>query len=210
MAPRTRKKPRLSERSEARSKPEGSEASIAGLTTNILCTIFGRLDHDTLFVAGSTCRAWHACQTSSENLWQTAFQCRGWTRQSTETISTWREAYKQHYQTACYDCFKPCTRRTLSFAPLVLRLCQDCRLAYAEAPLPHQRLIPKTQAKQRWCLRDRDIASLPYAVDANPIDPAFAPMHLYRVCGDVRQTALSKFGSMQALEAERKKRANRR
>lgn len=67
----------------------------------------------------------------------------------------------------------------MSFAPLCVRLCLPCSQGYA-APQPHHRLVSKTQAKWRWCLRDAELAPLVHAVEANPVNPAFLPMTLYR------------------------------
>jgi hypothetical protein len=64
---------------------------------------------------------------------------------------------------------------------------------------------PPVQAKWRYCLRDADLAGLPHALDANPIDPAFDPMQLLRRV-DVVAAAVARWGSLHSAAAEHRKR----
>jgi hypothetical protein len=65
--------------------------------------------------------------------------------------------------------------------------------------------VAKVYAKRWFCLRDEELQGLLHCADVNPVDPAFTAMHLYRK-GDVRRAALRKFGSFEAVEAERRRR----
>lgn len=51
---------------------------------------------------------------------------------------------------------------------------------------------------RRYVLRETDIATLPRAVDANPIAFSFNPMSLYRKL-DVRRAAIQRHGSFTAV-----------
>ena len=110
-----------------------------------------------------------------------------------------RSAYAAASTVACYDCGVPCARSTLACAPLRLRLCHECVRGYSHAA-PGQRLIAATSAKFAHRLNDADLASLPHALDANPIDPAFTAMRLYRR-RDVRRAAAAKHGGWEAAAA---------
>ncbi|GAB4820118.1 hypothetical protein N2152v2_007164 [Parachlorella kessleri] len=119
----------------------------------------------------------------------------------------WQQLYRQRYQAACFECFQPCSRTTLSFAPLILRLHRACSEAKA-APRPHHRLISKTEAKFRYCLRDADLKGLRYALDCNPINPAFDAMQLFRRV-DVMGAAVRRWGSLEAAATEHQRRLSR-
>lgn len=124
------------------------------------------------------------------------------------TAASWQALYRERYGQACYECFgSPCGRTTLGFAPLQLRLCRACAEAYA-APQPAHRLLSKTEAKWRYCLRDGDLAELHHALDTNPINPAFAPMTLYRRL-DVAAAAAARWGSLEGTAAEQRRRLAR-
>lgn len=176
--------------------------------------MFQRLELESLAQASQVCRAWRSA-SQAEEVWEALCRRHGWQKPGPgpseggdAPAPTWREAYKRTYEAACYDCSQPCTRTTLGFAPLVVRLCQSCGRGY-DSPRPQQRLVCKTQAKRRFCLRDSDLAALRHAVEANPANPAFLPMHLYRRA-DVHAAAVARHGSAEAVEREYRRRLTRR
>lgn len=177
------------------------------LPTEVLITIFSLLEHDDLFNCLSICKAWHTAR-DADLLWAQQCLLHSWDLDQGSEPETWQDAYKRHYKLSCSDCFTPCERKTLSFGPLVVRLCRACSRGYAERQ-PGQRLIPKTQAKQHWCLSDSDLQHVRYCIEPNPINPAFSSMHLYRIT-DIRSAALRKFGTVEAVDKERRRRLTRR
>jgi hypothetical protein len=52
------------------------------------------------------------------------------------------------------------------------------------------------------------LAALLHCVEANPVNPAFQPMHLYRRL-DARRLALARWGSWEAVQAEHRRRLTR-
>lgn len=193
-------------------RDRGAQTSVADLSPDLLVEIFACLGHDDLFQALQVCKVWAAAAAAPAAdapgaLWHRRCLARGFG--TAATPSSWRDAYRTAYQAGCYECGGATPRRTMGFAPLAVRLCPPCWAACAEAPTPGQRLIPKTQAKQRWCMTDGALAALPHAVDSNPINPGFAAMHLYRV-KDVREAAVRAFGSVEAVGRERRRRLARR
>ena len=189
------------------------------LPPDVWPAVFQRLDLESLAQAAQVCRAWRRA-SQEEEVWEALCLRRGWQKPAGSggqaegapdaTAATWRDVCRRNYEAACYDCFQPCTRTTctLGFAPLVVRLCQACARGY-ESPRPQQRLVCKTQAKQRFCLKDSDLAPLRHAVEANPANPAFLPMHLYRQA-DVHAAAVARHGSADAAEREYRRRLARR
>ena len=179
------------------------------LPIEVLVSIFSQCNHDGVFNALCTCKAWYSA-TNSDSLWELLCLVHGWRckQDPHDELETWKDAYQRHYESVCYDCFVPCERKTLSFAPLAVRLCQACSHGYA-ARQPGQRMIAKTQAKHQWCLSDSDLQPLPYCVESNPINPLFQSMHLYGLI-DIRTAALAKFETVEAVEKERRRRLTRR
>lgn len=118
--------------------------------------------------------------------------------------------YKQLYKDACYDCFElpdpgsDQPPRTTA-GPLRLRLCRGCSAGYADVANPRKRLVTRTDASRVFCTQPQDVASLPYALEPNPIDQRFAPMKLMRRT-EVLDAALKRWGSRDALEAEMQRR----
>lgn len=104
--------------------------------------------------------------------------------------------------TGCHDCGVPTRRRTVATAPLVLRLCHRCAAGYDHARAG-QRLMPRASALFEWRLRPADLDGVPHAVDVNPIEPAFAPMRLYRR-RDARAAAVARWGSPAAADGRRR------
>lgn len=196
-------------------EPKSSLAAASSflLPPVLMTRILRDVDHDTLFTVMSLNSSWHHAICNDDILWRTKCYQHGWTKLACETppggSATWKQVYKARYQESCYDCLKPCSRKTLSFGKIQLRLCQKCSRMYAEPQLPHQRLISKTRAKGRWILSDVDLEQLPFAIEPNPINPLFAAMHLYRL-RDVRKLSIEKFGSLHAVEEAWHKRLTRR
>ena len=180
------------------------------LPPHIIALILCHVDHDTLFGAFSVNRAWHSAMQVGDELWKKQCRRHGWKeKRGINDQSSWQATYRHRYEESCYDCFEPCQRQTLSFGPLRVRLCRTCHSMYAEAPLPHQRLIPKTVATSRWMLKNSDLVPLPFAIEPNPIDPLFSPMHLYRLT-DIKRASIAKFGSMQEVNKAWHRRLTRR
>ena len=117
-----------------------------------------------------------------------------------------QNTYKTLYGTVCSDCCTviPAPGRRLEIGTLKVSLCRECSLGYAR-PEPGQRLVTKTEAKAKYCLRDSDLSGLACAVDVNPVNPSFAPMNLYRK-RDALVAAIQRWGSREAMERERHKR----
>ena len=129
--------------------------------------------------------------------------------------------YRKLHSEACYDCFELPggggeSSSAFFYAPvdapmrttagqLRLRLCEGCSRNYAETDTPSQRLVTFSDAKYLYCLRDADVAPLPYALDTNPVHPSFAPMRLYRKM-DVMEAALGRWGTREALQKEKQRR----
>lgn len=73
--------------------------------------------------------------------------------------------------------------------------------------LEPQRLTA-TGARERFLLTDRDLADLPAMLKRNPYFSSAAPMRLIRV-SDLREAAERKYGGIQFLDAQKRKRSDR-
>ncbi|MEW5306743.1 MAG: hypothetical protein WDW36_009186 [Sanguina aurantia] len=69
--------------------------------------------------------------------------------------------------------------------------------------------IAKTHAKAIYCLSDKDLQQLTPSEKKNPMSKFLAPMKLYKK-SELEELAVTKFGSMEAVTAEREKRDDKR
>jgi len=70
-------------------------------------------------------------------------------------------------------------------------------------------ILPKSHAKQEFCLSDADLAALTATEKRNPFSAKAAPMKLYKRA-EVREVAIRKYGSEQRLAEELEARASKR
>lgn len=82
-----------------------------------------------------------------------------------------------------------------------VRVCNNCRQTYGD---DYYKLITKTTAREEFLLTDEELADttiLPFMTKANPHKSTWSDMHLY-LLGDVRNYAIKKWGSLEALNEE--------
>ncbi|KAL4422854.1 hypothetical protein ABPG75_009051 [Micractinium tetrahymenae] len=188
-------------------------ASLADLPPELLLAVLRWLDHDSLFYSVQQGQQEPRRQPQQQQEQQQQQQAQPTHQQQPEHVTAspaatdWRQVYRQHYSAGCYDCFQPTARCTLLAGSLRMRLCRSCSLGY-ESPRPGQRLMSGTHAKRQCCLKDAELEPLPRCVEPNPANPAFAPMHLFRLL-DVRRVAMKRWGSWEAVLAERRRRVIR-
>lgn len=87
-----------------------------------------------------------------------------------------------------------------------INVCESCRRSYGQE---YYQMITKTTAREEFLLTDEELADkehLPYMTKPNPHKSTWSDMHLY-LLGDVRKFALSKWGSLEALQEELERRS---
>eukprot|EP00898_Chlorokybus_atmophyticus_P002575 jgi/Chlat1/3318/Chrsp22S03473 len=176
------------------------EELLAGLSDQDLCNL------------AQTCQGLRSLVSDAEHFWKGRCQARGWSLEAAADdgvggADSWRNCYARHFASSCFECGQMCAR-TLTVGTLRVRLCLGCSESHA-ASTRQQRLITKADAASEYCLTHSCFSNLPYAVDLNPLNQGWAPMRLYRKC-DVEVTAISKWGSLHAAQAERRRRILRR
>ena len=61
--------------------------------------------------------------------------------------------------------------------------------------------LPLRQLPFRYKVRAKDLEALPHAAEANPINPSFSLMHLFRR-SDVVRAAIKRWGSVAAMQKQ--------
>jgi hypothetical protein len=191
-----------------------SRCDAAQLPMLVIVRVLGSLDDDQdLANALATCRAWRGASDDA-SLWQSRMSLLrpvvGKPMAHDEAARAAEAGSKLPYQRAargvCYDCRRlgvlaPRLRVPLSApvsARLSVRLCDEC-CASCRHTRPQQRLITHGTAQFRFRLRlDEDLAPLPSALAANPIDDRFVLMRLSRL-SVVRCAAIRRWGSEEEM-----------
>ncbi|KAK9814163.1 hypothetical protein WJX72_001460 [[Myrmecia] bisecta] len=165
------------------------------------------LTHEGLATAPQVCRVWRDVIASDDRLWQHHYGKHNWPHpfyNKQQLYTSWKDAYIHQTGRSCYDCLTWTQRTTLGFAPLKLRFCQKCRQGY-ESSNPTQRLLSASEAQYRFRLKAAHLQEVPHALDANPINPQFDAMRLYRR-PDVFRRAVEVHGSVDAVCAQMRRR----